>query len=536
MKYILCLAAFMAVFFPSRARQRVGHQTKILLIPLDDRPPCLQFTERIAMIANAQIISPPREMLGRYTDPGKSEEIVKWLKGLDLKSFDAAIISMDMLAYGGLVASREYQVTEQTALKRLEVLRELKRKSPGLIIYAQSVIMRIAPTGGGKYEAYRSQLAEWGVVSVGKDEASRSKTKSLEQEIPAGMLSDYMQARKRDLAVDLYAVNLAKEGVIDYLLVSQDDAHPQGVHVADREKIISHVKETGTGGKISVQPGADEVSMLLLARVLNDKYQYFPTVQVEYSSQKMSREVMPFEDKPLSVTVGDQISSTGAREADEGSTPDILFFVFTSRFEPGAADRFAAEIAGKIKEGKQVMVADIDPKGDVQGGDSAFATSLEKRGVLPRLNSYASWNTAGNTIGTSLSQGIVYSLARARLIGSSSARGSMLTAQQWFTFHRMLDDFYYHTLVRGKIKGLWKEGKLTGPGHQPDMKQVLAFSRGLMGKYFDSLRENYFGKNGARVAEGLSCTGPRNLRFSFPWNRIFEAEISFDLQCTPVKN
>lgn len=527
---------FAAVFLSSCAEHQTERQAKILLIPLDDRPPCLQFTERIGLIGNAEVVSPPKEMLGRFTDPGKSDQIVEWLKGLDLTSFDAAIVSVDMLAYGGLVASREYQVSEKTAADRLTVLQELKKRSPGLKIYAQSVIMRIAPTGGGKYEAHRTQLAEWGVVSVGKDKASREKTTQLDGEIPPAMLSDYMQARKRDLSVNLDAVDLVNHGVIDYLLVSQDDAHPVGVHVADREKIISRVKEMGLEDKISVQPGADEVSMLLLARVLHDKYHYTPTIKVIYSSDAMSHEVMPFEDKPLTVTVSDQIASTGSREVDDTSGADMLFFVFTSRFEPGAAERFATQIEGEVKAGKEVMVADIDPKGNVQGGDSAFAISLENKGILPELTSYASWNTAGNTIGTSLSQGIVFSLARAKLMGPQNRSDSILTAQHWFTFHRMLDDFYYHTLVRGKIKDLLKDGKLMGPDRKEDMGQVLTFSRGLMDQYFDELKRNYFGEKEGGDLKGQSCTGPRNLRFSFPWNRTFEAEISFDLECHAVKN
>lgn len=526
----------MTVFFSSCDQYKKEQQTKILLIPLDDRPPCLQFTQRIAMIGNAEIVAPPKAMLGCYTQRGKPEAIRQWLKGLDLKSFDAAIVSIDMLGYGGLVASREHQVSGPIVTNRLNALQELKRRSPDMKIYAQSVIMRIAPTGGGKYETYRSQLAEWGVVSVAGDEASKKKTRQLEKDIPAAMLSDYMRARKRNLGINLKAVDLVKEGVIDYLLLSQDDAHPQGVHVADREKIIARVKMMGLEKKIAVQPGADEVSMLLLTRILNDKYHYAPGIKVIYSSEKMSHEVMPYEDKPLSVTVSDQIASTGSHEVEDISGADILFYVFTSRFESGVADRFAAEIEKKIKEGKEVMVADIDPKGNVQGGDSTFAMSLIKRGILPEANSYASWNTAGNTIGTSIAQGITYSLARSRLMGSSNRSDSMLTAQYWFTFHRMLDDFYYHTLVRRRIKRLLKEGQMMNQDHQEDMKQILTFSRDLMGKYFDELKKNYFGENSDGTFEYVSCVGPRHMHFSFPWDRIFEAEISFDLQCHSVKN
>jgi hypothetical protein len=53
----------------------------------------------------------------------------------------------------------------------------------------------------------------------------------------------------------------------------------------------------------------------------------------------------------------------------------------------------------------------------------------------------------------------------------------------------------------------------------------------MMAKYFDELRQNYFGGKNNGSFKGMSCTGPQNMHFSFPWNRIFEADINFDLQC-----
>lgn len=533
MRRIVILIILMVAIFSSCAQKNNEYKTKILLIPLDDRPPCLQFTQRIAKIGNAEIISPPKEMLGRFTRPGQPDEIRTWLKSLDLKSFDAAIISIDMLAYGGLVASRAYQIDTLKAIERLSVINELKKRAPNMMIFAQNVIMRIAPTGDGKNDAYRAELAEWGVVSVATDEASMEKTKALEQKIPPEVLADYKKARRRDLKVNLKSVDLLNDGVIDYLLLSQDDARPQGVHVADRKKIDSKIKELGLEDKVSAQAGADEVSMLLLARVLNKKYHYSPKIKVVYSSGQMSNEVMPYEDQPLQRTVREQIESTGAKVVS--SLADIFFYVFTSRFEKGAADEFTDEINKKIGEGRQVMVADIDPIGNVQGGDSAFAMDLENKHLLPKLNSYASWNTAGNTIGTTISQGIIFSLALDKMMKLSNVSDHILTAQHWFTFHRMLDDFYYHNLVREHIKSLLKQGKLSDNDPEERMKKITELSRGLMQQHFGELKENYFGEKNIGFLKGISCKGPENMHFSFPWNRIFEAEITFDLECHSIE-
>ncbi|HEY0656996.1 MAG TPA: DUF4127 family protein, partial [Pyrinomonadaceae bacterium] len=107
-----------ALTFSAQNQAKTG--TRLLLVPLDDRPPCLQFPVEMGKIGDAEIVTPPKELLGRFTTPGQSDKIVEWLKAQDLKSYDAAIISLDMTAYGGLVAMRRYgETTAEMALRRI---------------------------------------------------------------------------------------------------------------------------------------------------------------------------------------------------------------------------------------------------------------------------------------------------------------------------------------------------------------------------------------------------------------------------------
>ncbi len=160
---LFCFALFNV---PATAQNQPKMSSRILLVPLDDRPPTVQFVVKMGEIGDARVVAPPREMLGRFTEAGKPDEIIKWLKAQDLKSFDAAIVALDMVAYGGLVASRVHGDTNaETALARIEILRELKKTNPRMPVYAQSVIMRLAPTGTGANESYRQKLADWAEVS-----------------------------------------------------------------------------------------------------------------------------------------------------------------------------------------------------------------------------------------------------------------------------------------------------------------------------------------------------------------------------------
>ncbi len=523
---IICLLSSAAA---TSAQSQPELPTKILLIPLDDRPPCLQFPVKMGLIGDAEVVTPPLELLGKFTEPGKSDEIINWLKRQDLKSFDAAIISIDMLAYGGLVAMRVHNTDDAAALKRLGVLKEIRTLAPQLKIYGSSVIMRLAPTGTGSNEAYRENLAKWAEISV--DPKLKNESAVLEAKIPAEALANYKAARVRDLSVNRATVDLVRDKTIDYLILSQDDAKPKGIHVADRENLIALTKRLKLTDKIAVQPGADEVSMLLLARSLSDKYNFHPKIKAVYSSAEVAATVMPFEDRPLNQTVSFHIKAVGAREVSDAKKADLLFYVYASRFEKGKGEYFASEIESRISQNKQIIVADIDPKGDVQGGDVSFTQSLAKKNLLPRINGYAAWNTAGNTIGTTLPQGAIRALSKSELSRSNAAKTRILTAQHWFTFHRLLDDFYFHNIVRAKAKPFIAEKQWNALRLSDEATQAVEdYSLKLLKKNFKELTQDYFNRN-FEVSNKLDCDKPSSLTFNLPWNRTFEAVIDFHLQC-----
>lgn len=522
MKYFYTLLALVFALSATAQKTFVSN-TKILLIPLDDRPPCLQFTQKMGLIGNAEVIAPPKDLLGSFTIPGQSDKIISWLQKQDLKSFDAAVISIDMIAYGGLVASRVYNVKYEEALRRMEIMQTIRKMAPKLPVYAQSVIMRLAPTGDGKNESYRANLADWAEISVATDEESKLKTAKLVQQIPAKALSNYKQSRQRNLAINLKAIDFVKSGVINYLILSQDDAKPKGIHVADREKLIATVKQLNLSNKILVQPGADEISMLLLARALNKRYNYSPKIKAIYSSEELSNKAMPFEDRPLRQTVSYDIEAVGAKEVEDIEQADLLFYVYASRFEAGRAKTFADEIEAKINKGNAVLVADIDPRGDVQGGDTAFSMELLHRNLFPKLYSYASWNTAGNTIGTTLPQGVIFALSQAKFSKSpQKLKNNIRLAEEWFTFHRVLDDYYYHNLVRAKAKSFIVQNGWE-PNHLSDeaTNKVEVYCTALLSNYFKEIR-SYF------VAKSNVGFKPSGMTFTLPWHRTFEAEINFD--------
>lgn len=534
LRRIIAVGVCVAALFIATAG--AAERARILLIPLDDRPPCLQFTQMIGEIGQADVVAPPRSLLGRFTEAGRPDEIKRWIDGQKIEQFDAAIISLDMLAYGGLVNSRVNHTSLDVALGRLKVLRDLKARAPRLPVYGFNVIMRLAPTADGRNESYRAKLTRWAELSPSANDNAqvRAEVQKLESEIPAAALVDYKNARARNFAVNEQVVELVRSGVIDYLIFAQDDAKPRGVHVADRERLITAAQKNNLAEKIAVQPGADEVSMLLLARALNRKHNRAPRVAAVYSSETVRTSVAPFEDRPLHRTVSFHIAAAGARETASLEQSDLVFFVYGSRAEPGAAERFAAAVARSVAEGRRVIVADIDFKGDVQGGDPQFTEALRRRQVFPRLAGYAAWNTAGNTIGTALPHGLVFAVAadQAAAVVDQSRAKQISRAQAKFLLHRLIDDYAYHSLVRPAANRFVRSQEL---GHKAlsDRQQALLenFIRERLRPHVTRLWRE-FARNapppldhGAFAVAGLS-----NFRLHLPWGRTFEAEIDFELK------
>lgn len=567
-KILFLLFAGFIFNLPSFAQAK--HSSRILLIPLDDRPPCFQWVVKMGEIGDAEVVAPPRELLGKFTEFGKSDEIIDWVKKQNLKSFDAAVISIDMLAYGGLVAMREYEADAQTAQKRLAFIREIKKSAPQMKIYAASVIMRLAPTGNVTNESYRVNLAKWAEISV--DPNLRKETAELEKKIPADALQNYKSSRIRDLQTNLAAIKLVQDKVVEQLILGQDDAKPKGVHVADRERLISEVNKLKLQSKIGVQPGADELSMLSLARALGDKYDYQPKIKAIYSSDVIRNQVMPYEDRPLHQTVSFQIESIGAKEVQTEAEADILFFVYASRFEKGRAESFAEEIATAAKKPgiynqkfvtRKFIIADVDPKGDVQGADPNFTRELLKRKIFLSYapSGYAAWNTAGNTVGTALPHGVIFSSAYNQLFNAGTERKQQIRttekdntktlrfpeitgksqqiarAQLWFTMNRLLDDYVYHSLVRPEAGKFIRENNLNSLRLATDGKQkVENFIRERMSFYINSEQINRLSINVPCCFDNnlaVGCGELKNFSIYLPWDRTFEAELNFDFErCT----
>ena len=557
------LACLLAWAWPAAAQPAgavdLTRRLRIALVPLDDRPVCLQYPQMMAGIAHAEVVAPPSVDLGRFTTPGNTDAVARWLRAQDWSGIDALIVSTDMLAYGGLVASRVHGVDASTALARLIVLRELKRAHPALPIYAFSTIMRLAPTADGRNEAYREQLARWAEISGdAAPGAEQRELAGLVAAIPPDALDGYRRARARNRAVNLAAVQLVTDGIVDYLVVSQDDAKPRGVHLADRQAVTTAASERDLVGRVGIQPGADEVAMLLLSRAVLRARNLQVSMRVTYSSERARTMVAPFEDRQLHETVEFQIVAAGAGPASpevagsasgpyRGDTLDL--FVFASRHDAGAPHRFAADVVRAVAAGTRVIVADVDPKGDVQGGSTAFTEALLAARLFPKLHGYASWNTAGNTLGTAIPHGLL--AAAGTWLSTQCANpawAGIAGAQATFMLHRLLNDYAYQGVLRPRVNAELRETTRTPlwlADHAADVAaRIQADLAPTLASYAEPFTSAPYTLRAYRAPAAsagsarrpsdvpditVQLGAPRHLRVTLPWARTFEATITFDV-------
>ena len=113
---------------------------KICLIPIDNRPVCYSLIKNICAIdQDIDLYIPPKDLLGGLKKSANIEALFDWL--YHLPYMDAMIISLDTLAYGGLIPSR--RITDSFD----EIKNRIRRLVPiiaGKKVYAFSSIMRIS--------------------------------------------------------------------------------------------------------------------------------------------------------------------------------------------------------------------------------------------------------------------------------------------------------------------------------------------------------------------------------------------------------
>lgn len=495
----------------------------LLFVPLDDRPITLDYPCLLARGAGEVLVTPPRALLGHFLTPGHAEALADWLLRA-APTARAVILALDMLAYGGLVASRTPDIVVEDALRRLEVLREVKARYPQLPVLAFSVIMRLTITGAdAETRAAGREIFRYSVL---RDESERlglpgaaHELSEVEARIPPALLSAYLRARARNHAVNRAALTLLGDGVLDFLALVQEDTAPHGLHVAEQQALTALAQHSAPAERWRLYAGTDEAAHTLLARFLLREAGVPLPVRVAYRDAAAAGHPARYEDVPLRETVRRHIDAVGGTFAEDGLTLAVQTFTppqqdlcdIPALPAPCWAQALAAFPA---PASEWPALATADAVADVafcNGGDPQLAHRLLAGGRFLRLYSYAGWNTAGNTLGTTLAHAALRTLALAR--GCTPAMEAAHHTALWV---RLLDDVLYQSVVRGWITRRVEDNEGSPLNLGMIAPRVEEEADTALHQLWQELCACY------PAAAQLD----RPFRATFPWGRLFEIAIT----------
>ncbi len=497
---------------------------KIALIPIDARPVTRELPKQIAKIGGWEVLLPKKKVLGYLKTPGDMESLTRWLWEV-APEVDGFVLSIDMLAYGGLVPSRVNADQSATILKRLEVLHDLKKEHPEKTIMAFSATMRISNNYVNEEEKeywkdYGEEIWQYSyhthrTLRTGC-EVSKGKGESLSALIPVDILQDYLQTRDRNFHINLSLLDLVEDKTLEVLVFPQDDTSEYGLNIAEQEKLSSLVRDRQLTSKVFIYPGADEVANTLVSRLIYKLEKVEPpTFFPVYSGETGSLGHAMYEDRPICESVKGQVFAFGSHTVDHAIDADIVFAVNVPGKRQGdlALQRFLGEvdtahrnigewlarIRHYVKKQKLVAVADV---AYANGADSAMIPRLLEAVPLKELCGFGAWNTAGNTIGTVVSQAAMIYLQK-RKPSMTFGEAQRLLEEQLIL--RLLDDYLYQTIVRQQVRGT------------VDVENITAEA------LIAEVTSNF-------LAEAKSFLKKHSLHYEIediylPWNRTFEIGI-----------
>lgn len=498
----------------------------VLLLPLDERPCNLKFPSLMSEgISDVDILTPPPGILGRKKQAGDTDAIAHWLME-NLGRCDAAVLSIDMLLYGGIVPSRLHDLSLETCLNRLSLLRDIRRTFPKLKLYAFNLIMRTPAYSSSEEEPdYYAQFGR-AIFECGwyTDKSSQGPLTPQEQELwqkakqgmPEAVLFDYTDRRQVNHAVNLAAVELVRENVLDFLVIPLDDCAQYGWSPSEQRALRHKITANHLGNRVYSYSGADEVGSALTARAVNTMRGTMPRVWVRYSATQGPLIIPKYEDRFFGESLKWQIIAAGGLPCDTAEQADWILMANAPTIggermgeAPQAAEQLDAsyysarclpEFALTMKEWMHKKPVALTDAAMANGADDELMSMLEAEGILGQLVAYAGWNTSANATGTCIAHAMI--------------RANAAPAENRFLNMRLLEDWAYMTHVR-----------------QMALKKIMMMGGG------------YFNLNGQEavlsdyVRTELNTFMNNRLGFmrnqwsvedvSFPWARLFE--IDFDL-------
>ena len=421
---------------------------RVVLVPLDSRPPCRQQVVDLGRIAGLDVVTPPAECMDYYSQPGDTRAMQDWLMTA-VQPGDAVIISIDQLLYGGLLAAREKQAPEAMQDALVTYLRTLHAAHPDVPIYAFSILPRLTPqdTIDG-YDERRALIAYSRLVgrkaaSFSIDEAELAR---LRGRISDKSLETYEGHFRENAALNEKLVALTKDGTLTRLVLGQDDGEPYGIPNIEKAAIQQTIAELGlTEQQCFLTHGADEIAQTLLAAYACERTGYHPRVAIAATDPEAKTRVMPYMAVDCETVAEEKIRLMGGTIADNSKDADLTLFLSANDSDEGSMDtrQAAADfLTACIASPDDTPVALVDLSKHFDAKEPLLPLLLNRDFPITRLAAYAGWNTTSNAIGTALSAAAIREAVTSQPLATYEARAVAAESTR-FLQNRVLEDYFY---------------------------------------------------------------------------------------------
>ena len=488
----------------------------VLFVPQDDRPVSLQYTVDTAKAAGMTVLTPPQNLISGKTYKGQADQIWNWVEQ-NAGRADVMVLSTDTLIYGGLVDSRKHNLPLSTLEYRLKRIEALKANYKNTRIYGFGTVMRSPRASGGGTEP--SYYADYGPtifqIAALQDkldagtltQAETQKLMSLQASVPVEYLQDWFSRRQKNMQINKGLIDEARKGVFEYFALGHDDTS-QLSQSALEGRYLSQYSKGIPRTQYGSFPGADQLGLLLMARSRTDESVEKPTFSIIYPLGGAGKTLPGYEDQTIDKTIAEHVEAVGGTMTTAGK-PTVLLAVntplstSTSESETfgnlpmvsQATNAFVDRIQQATEQGVTVSVADIAYN---NGSDNTLVGAMYKRDILYKIGAYNGWNTASNTVGYAIAQGL--------LLKSMSPEGhrDMLTQQY-------LDNWAYQANIRKDIYRMQDSIRTDNVRYSGDLNSKL---------------EEYLQERIQDFGETYLKVDPRTIKATFPWGRLFETDIT----------
>lgn len=503
----------------------------VIYIPLDERPCNRLYPEYIASCNDEiNILSPDLSILGYKKTPCNLEAVWKFLEE-NAQFADVAILSIDMLLYGGLLPSRLHKSTAEELEVYIDRIKNLKSKNKNLKIYAFNLIMRTPKYSSSDeepdyYEHYGAEIFKRSYLidkkhRVGISIEEEQILLNLERDIPKEYIVDYEIRRNTNIQMNKKVLELLKDNILDYLVIPQDDSCEFGYTAMDQRKINQYIDLNNLLGDVLIYPGADEVGATLLSRAFSDYKNKRVKIYPLYSST-LGQSITPlYEDRPMFESLKSHIMSAGGQLVSNHDCADVILAINSpgkvmqeswDQFECRDVSydsyrnilSFTHSIKNFIENGKDVIVADC---AYANGGDYQLIKLLDKYEVLDKIKAYYGWNTHCNSLGTTLSKGIITHFG----FNKENVDKSLI--------YHLLEDVFYQSKVRMYVN------KEILPKYRCNYFDISS-SIDIVEEKICSLIKNEFEQV---IKNSFKDKTISTLSVYNPWKRMFEIGLDLDI-------